>query len=335
MLKMSRWLALACISTWAYASHFDVFGASERVALDLTKKYGQTIEIIERQRMLAASRHQPCERQNTKILALKTKLKQDYHFNDVCIDSVLYPKRAEIFTTVSVCANAVPLYPIQAYPRILKPDIIDRMHFFIVKAVDFLVQHPEFSHRLRCKDAHCISPEHPYFQQDLLFFRQNVEQQWALIQHSMLYDPIFERRRAAIFLLPYAKHPELKSALLTKLLADKSAYIRHDALRVYGELLAKYPAMPVHLIKIIPSLSACHVDERNKTLILLNKLADQPRYHAGLVRLAARQLLSLLKLQQPNNHQFAYQILRKLSAKSYGARDYGAWQAWVNQVKTI
>ena len=93
--------------------------------------------------------------------------------------------------------------------------------------------------------------------------------------------------------------------------------------------------MAVNLTKVISSLSSCHVDERNKTLILLNTLAKQPVYQDRITRLAGAQLLNLLKLQQPNNHQFAYQILKKLSGKSYGERDYALWQAWLDQALTV
>jgi hypothetical protein len=38
--------------------------------------------------------------------------------------------------------------------------------------------------------------------------------------------------------------------------------------------------------------------------------------------------LKLLRLEQPNNHDPAYQILTKVSGEAFGDRDYAAWERW-------
>jgi hypothetical protein len=41
--------------------------------------------------------------------------------------------------------------------------------------------------------------------------------------------------------------------------------------------------------------------------------------------------LRLLKLEQPNNHDPAYRILRTVSGENFGERDYAAWERWAAQ----
>jgi len=39
-------------------------------------------------------------------------------------------------------------------------------------------------------------------------------------------------------------------------------------------------------------------------------------------------LLKLLRLRQANNHEPAYEILKELSGKAFGDRDYKDWESW-------
>ena len=40
---------------------------------------------------------------------------------------------------------------------------------------------------------------------------------------------------------------------------------------------------------------------------------------------------ALLRLLQPNNHDHAYFILKTISGKEFGDRDYDAWAQWLKQ----
>jgi hypothetical protein len=40
----------------------------------------------------------------------------------------------------------------------------------------------------------------------------------------------------------------------------------------------------------------------------------------------------MLGLFQPNNHDYAYKILKAISGEQYGERDYAAWRAWMGRV---
>ena len=37
----------------------------------------------------------------------------------------------------------------------------------------------------------------------------------------------------------------------------------------------------------------------------------------------------MLRLGQPNNHDYAYRILKAISGQQFGERDYQAWETWL------
>jgi hypothetical protein len=44
--------------------------------------------------------------------------------------------------------------------------------------------------------------------------------------------------------------------------------------------------------------------------------------------MAGPTLLAMLELQQLNNHDPAWETVKRLSGEEYGARDYAAWRGW-------
>ena len=68
--------------------------------------------------------------------------------------------------------------------------------------------------------------------------------------------------------------------------------------------------------------------DRNKAAYTVSALADQARYR-GVIRAEAVPLaLRLLRLEKPNNHDPAYEILTKVSGETLGDRAYAAWERW-------
>ena len=71
---------------------------------------------------------------------------------------------------------------------------------------------------------------------------------------------------------------------------------------------------------------------RNKAASLMAVLADRPEYRDDILAIAPA-VLRLLRLEKPNNHDPAYDILRTISGESFGERDYERWQAWIEQTR--
>ena len=71
--------------------------------------------------------------------------------------------------------------------------------------------------------------------------------------------------------------------------------------------------------------------DRHKAAAILSGMADQTEYHNAITKQAGPVLLQMLKLSQPNNHDFAYDILKKVSKKDYGERNYDSWEKWLKE----
>jgi hypothetical protein len=44
--------------------------------------------------------------------------------------------------------------------------------------------------------------------------------------------------------------------------------------------------------------------------------------------------LKMLRLLQPNNHEYAHEILVVLAGQDFGARNYAAWENWHAAIQT-
>lgn len=86
-------------------------------------------------------------------------------------------------------------------------------------------------------------------------------------------------------------------------------------------------------IPIDPFLEALDYPEttdRNKALATQDGLAARPENKPVLLNKAGPRLIKLLRLLQPNNHDFAYSILKKVSSTDFGERSYKDWEAWLS-----
>ncbi|WP_019217962.1 hypothetical protein [Legionella tunisiensis] len=72
--------------------------------------------------------------------------------------------------------------------------------------------------------------------------------------------------------------------------------------------------------------------DRNKALSVLAKAAesrDDKNYYSK----GGDKLLAILKLKQPNNHEIAYIILKKISGKNFGENNIDAWKKWLESAQ--
>lgn len=316
------------LSPHSFAGEIDVYGASPELGLKMIQKYGSSLAHLEEKRIYKVMHHQKSENLEKAITEKIKIIQHEFSLPALRVDTVFYPDIGKFYTTMGCCQlSANDAYTPVPYPQHKKLDIIDSMHFFIQEAVSFMISHPEYANRLVCRDYQCITPEIPEFNAKLKYFRKVVPQSKAWIEKTIFEDKNLERRRAAIFLLAYYPNPEEINQILTRLLDDKNHFIRHDALRVYGEMYPKTKHMDIPVQKILLSAHACDVGERNKALIVLSEAAKKSQYHS-LLKQDTKQFIELLKLKQPNNHVFAYDILKQISHKKYLSTDIASWEHW-------
>lgn len=315
------------------ADDIDVYGTSDENSEKILNAYGQSLLSLEKKKLLLNIQHRDNTSLKKPYQQLIDNIEHQFKLSSVKVDTVFYPHNQQFYTTINICDPKVTHglskgAPEQPYRLPQKPDVVDNMYAFTKKALDFLIAHPQYANRMDCKDYHCITPEHVYFAKDLAYFRTEVPKHQSFIQYTIAHDTNLARRRSAIFLLGFLRNPDAIAANLQLALQDKNSFIRHDALRVFGELYTKYPRVQVPVHMVIESTYSCDEAERNKALILLNAMAEDKQYQPVLIKEAGAQLIRLLKLKQPNNHDEAYQILRKISHQKYSEHAYSDWQNW-------
>jgi len=141
-------------------------------------------------------------------------------------------------------------------------------------------------------------------------------------------------RGAAAYLLAYAPDGRTVVADLVPALHDASSLVRNNAMRVLAEIALHHPEVDVPVAPIIEALGYPAASDRNKAAATLYRMLGRPSgssMYPRVVRDAGQILLAMLRLQQPNNHDFAYKILKLISGRGYGERDYAAWQTWLAQ----
>ncbi len=149
---------------------------------------------------------------------------------------------------------------------------------------------------------------------------------------EILRSDMDENKRAnAAFLLSHIKNGQELVKILIPSIYDSSANVRNNVMRVLGATLEKVVVTDFPIDKIIIALDFPQETDRNKALYIAESLASQPKYAKYIAEHAGKQLLDELKMLQPNLHGGAYMVLKKISGKEYGERDYKAWQDWLDQ----
>jgi hypothetical protein len=136
-------------------------------------------------------------------------------------------------------------------------------------------------------------------------------------------------RGAAAYLLAHIDRPDAAVAALVHAMRDPGALVRNNATRVLIMAASTRRDLDIPVDVVIGNIDAPTTTSRNKALFLLLALARRPELHDRITRDAGPTLLRLLHLNQPNNHEPAWEILKLVSGESFGERDYAAWERWL------
>ena len=180
-----------------------------------------------------------------------------------------------------------------------------------------------------CPVHHClVGFEHPDVEgYKELFDRAAREHQTQLVR-VLREEADASKRAAAAFVLAHMEDAgELVETLLLSV-SDPSSSVRNNVLRVLAFIANGQDSIPIPVEPVLEALDYPSTSDRNKAAFVLAGLSGRPEYREAILS-AAPVLLRLLRLDQPNNHDPAYQILRKVSGEEFGERDYAAWEVWV------
>ncbi len=183
-----------------------------------------------------------------------------------------------------------------------------------------------------CPAFHCIVGfAHPELESYGTLFETKVPEHRETLAKILMESSDEVQRGSAAYLLAHINDgQELVTALLPAT-RDPSYLVRNNVLRVLQQVAREQKDLDIPLEPIVQALNFPATTDRNKSLALLDGLANRPALRGAIARQAGTTLIEILKLVQPNNHDYAYSILKKISGQDFGEHNVDAWRAWLDQ----
>ena len=273
-----------------------------------------------------------------KRMALAEKIKKEGDYLYVHFDTVYYPDIRTDYTTIEVVKKdqaqrmhyVEPIGPEIKYP--VKDDLITQMSQFIKLESQLMLTNQldlDPKHRL-CPVYHCVTGfANPQLKPYLAIFNDGVVKQKKLILDTLNHDPNPVRRGAAAFLLGHLSNPHEIIERLLPLVNDSNEGVRNNVLRVIGATIQTAKITDMDAGPFLQLLNSPSETDRNKSLWVLLTLSQSNKAKPVIAQQGGEKLLELLRLIQPNNHDMAHIILKRVSGKEFGASDLRAWENWL------
>lgn len=323
------------------ANVIDLYGTNELEAARIVKKYEKRIADIETQLYedMQAAQGNLDESTLKEILAKRERLTRqirlDGGFYYVDLDTISYPDNETLYTTIEVITKSQPGRQrfLTNNKKITKHkvqhDLIETMVEFTKLETNLLITNQLDISNLSCPVYHCVSGfHHPKLKPFLATFNKGVLRDKQLIIETLNQDKDPQRRAAAAFLVGHFKDPQEIIAILSPHVNDHDEGVRNNVIRVISGTIhkAKIDMDPSPFITLLDSPS---VTDRNKSLLVLITLSKSPTRKAEIARQGGENLLKLLSLKQPNNHNEAYLILKNISGQDLGEHNITGWRKWL------
>jgi hypothetical protein len=229
--------------------------------------------------------------------------------------------------------------PFSSPPKGTYPDpggLIAAWETFSGKVFDLLHAGEMRPERVDCPAFHCFGDhDHPALEPLFTTLSATAPAHFDDLVAILHDDHRPSHRAAAAYLLAFSKDGAKVVTALLPSLRDPSSLVRNNAMRVIAEIALHHPEVDVPLDPVLDALAFPASSDRNKAAMILEGLLARPSasgMHRHIVARAGPVLLALLRLEQPNNHEPAYEILKKISGQRFGARDHAAWESWVAEV---
>ena len=180
-----------------------------------------------------------------------------------------------------------------------------------------------------CPVLHCVAPfSIPELAPYLRAFNDGARAHEKELYEIVSRDKEPQHRAAALFLLAHTNNAKKLLPVLGDAIHDPDSGVRNNAMRIMMEMAAFDRNREYPVKDLIAALEFPSAEDRNKSAYVLVSLVKSPRYRTAIDKEAVPSLLKLLRLRQANNHDPAYEILKELSGKTFGDRDYKDWESW-------
>lgn len=308
---------------------FDTFGSKRISALELSKQYGLQIDD-----WVVAGKNQKPEYGELKK-GIETSIKNQFGFVYVNLSLITYfaPHPGD-YITVDVVepADAKKRMAFVPEPKghFEDPDGLIALWDQYLQ-LGFELQHAgQFEYPKTCPAWHCTHGfENPKLAQFLEKFNKFVPPNENKLARILKEDARPQFRGNAAFLLAHIQNGQSVVKYVLGSVRDSSELVRNNAIRVLSDISMKHPEIEIPVEPILQVLSFPATTDRNKAGYTLVWLSQKEKNKKIITQSVGPILLDMLKLQQPNNHDPAYAILKNLSGQNFDERDYSAWEKWI------
>jgi hypothetical protein len=181
---------------------------------------------------------------------------------------------------------------------------------------------------------HCISFDHESLVPYRDAFMQRVPAVEADLVRVLREDKRDANRGAAAYLLAHLASGDRVVELMLPAMRDPSSLVRNDAMRVLALIAQDHPEIAIPLDPVLDALAFPTTTDRNKASAILSGITKHAQLttaqRAAIRTRAGTTLVDMLALRQPNNHDYAYEILKNVSGKDLGEHAIDAWRGWLN-----
>lgn len=336
------------------AGTVDLYGLSPKDASKILKQYSKVIAELEPVVLKETTKQAPDTDLNeslkeavTKKYNLLQEITKKNGFLFVDFQTIFYPNDNSYSTTIEIVdkqhpermkfVNAMPFRnakeDIPENKSGYKPDLIDTMTKYHFTSMKMLMTH-QITSKAKCPVYHCtVGFEDRELKPYLTVFNNGVIKNKKLIIETLRHDKSSQRRASAALLIGHFKDPLEIISLLSPSVTDKDEGVRNNAMRVIGATMDKAKLHKIDVTPFLNALDSPYVTDRNKALWVLTNAVDNAVSKKIILQKGGDKLLAILQLQQPNNHDFAYIILKKISGKDFGSTNVAAWKLWVESAK--
>ena len=272
------------------------------------------------------------------------EIKSAVTLNFISINVVRYPGDKLVHLTIDVVekSDIKRKYHFNEVPRqsIQDPEyLIEKWQAYEKEAYDLIFKKGIFPGTQHCPAWHCVFGfEHPRLKKYQAWFGSPVvDRNITTLTKILNNDKDANKRKMAALLLAHATNVQEIVEALIPATHDPDAAVRNNAMRVLGVIfinmanrkndIVKFLITKKDLVKLAEGLNFPQTSDRNKALMMIASLVDRPDFADYIREHYSNNLLTELKMQQPDLHDFAYIILKKISGKHYAENNYPAWGA--------
>jgi hypothetical protein len=322
-----------CVTTpkaQAVVKGLDTFGSKRISAEEVSRQYGPMIHD-----WVLAGKNQKPEYQDLKN-EIEAAIKNQYGFAYVSLSLITYfaPYSGDYLTVDVVepedVGQRMAFLP-DPKGKFEDPDGLIALWDQYLQLAFELQRSGQFEYPKSCPAWHCTHGfENPKLAPFLKKFNRLVPPNEKILARILKEDSRPEFRGNAAFLLAHIKGGESVVKYVLASVTDSSELVRNNAVRVLSDIAMKHPDIEIPVEPILQVLNFPAATDRNKAGYTLASLSLKEKNKKPILSKAGTILLAMLKLEQPNNHDPAYTILKNISGETFGARDYDSWESWIN-----